>query len=147
MNFRIVSVLRIMAAFTLLAVLAVACTGDDDEPDADDLRPITATPTAVVGLPEDINEVTVIVEDGSFDTDTINAIVGQPVLLTIANRDAETYTLVVESLITETEIPGAAETEAPFNAPNEGEYEGTLVDSDGEEVDTIFVVVEAPGRV
>lgn len=137
---------RVSAALMLLAMLMVACTGDDDDvANGEDLRPITATETAVVGLPEDIADMTVIIENGDVDVSSIDVIAGQPIVVTFANRDAETYTFMVEDLIEETEIGGAAETDVPFNAPNTGEFEGRLLGPDGEEVTTLFVNVTGPG--
>lgn len=136
----------IMGALVLILGLLAACTGDDDDADVDeDVRPITATPTGVVTLPQEILEETVIIEDGSFDTQSISVIVEQPVMITLANRDAETYTLVIEDLVTETEIPGATEIFVNFNAPNSGEFEAVLLDSNGDEVSTMFVNVDGPG--
>jgi hypothetical protein len=135
----------IVVALVLLGTSLAACTGDDDDVDTSDLRPITATATGVVALPEDIQQATIIIEDGSFDVQSIDIVVEQPVSITIANRDAETYTLVVEDLVQETEIAGAAETEVNFNAPNPGEYEATLFGPDGDEVATMFINVEGPG--
>lgn len=137
---------RILAILALSAGLLAACADDDDDDtDAEDLRPITATPTAVAGLPEDMQETQLAVEGGEFEEDTLRVIVEQPVLLTVDNRDDETYTFVVDPIITETEIPAAAETPVNFNAPNQGEFEGQLLDADGEEVDTIIINVEGPG--
>jgi hypothetical protein len=139
-------VLPITAALLLVLGLLAACTGDDDDADVDeDVRPITATPTGIVTLPEEILETTVIIEDGSFDTQSIDVIVEQPVMITLANRDAETYTLVIDSLVTETEIPGATEIFVNFNAPNSGEYEAVLMAENGDEVSTMFVNVDGPG--
>lgn len=135
----------IFAALLLFGAMVVACTGDDDDVDADDLRPITATDTGAVELPEDILLATIIVEDGSFDVQAIDIVAGQPVSITVANRDAESYTFVVDDLVQETEIAGAAETEVNFNAPNQGEYEATLYGPDGEEIATMFVNVDGPG--
>lgn len=139
------NLLPVVAVLVLALGLLAACTGDDD--DGDDVRPITATPTGVVTLPEEILEETVIIEDGSFDTQSIDAIVEQPVMITMANRDAETYTLEIEGLVTETEIPAAAEIFVNFNPPNDGEYEGILRNAEGEEVSTIFINVQGPGGV
>jgi hypothetical protein len=137
--------ISLVAVMLLLGAVVAACTGDDDDVDADDLRPITATDTGAVELPADILLETVIVEDGSFDVQSIDVVAGQPVSITIANRDAETYTFAVEDLVQETEIAGAAETEVSFNAPNQGEYEATLYGPDGEEVASLFINVDGPG--
>lgn len=144
---RMLKVIMPVAALILLMGLFAACTGDDDEPDAEEVRPITSTPTGVVELPEDIQETTVIIEDGSFDTDSVDATAGQPVMFLIVNRDTEDYTFAVEEIIAETAIPSAAETFVNFNAPNEGEFEGTLYGPDGEEITTMFINVTGPGGV
>jgi hypothetical protein len=135
----------LVAAVLLLGAILAGCIGDDDDVDSEDLRPITATSTGVVTLPEDILQETLIIENGSFDVQSIDVVEGQPVSITFANRDAETYTFVVEDLVQETEIAGAAETEVSFNAPNQGEYEATLYGPDGEEVTTMFINVDGPG--
>jgi hypothetical protein len=142
---RLWSVLPIAAMLLLVMGLLAACTGDDDDDADGDVRPITATPTGVLSLPEDILEETVIIEDGSFDVQSVRAIAEQPVMITMANRDDETYTFEIEDLVTETEIPAATEIFVNFNAPNTGEYEGVLRNADGDEVSTIFINVEGPG--
>lgn len=131
----------------LLSVAMIASCADDDEAagEGEGLRPITATPTTVVGLPEDIEEAQIIIEDGEFDEDSLSTIAEQPVILTFVNRDAETYTFVVDTIITETEIPAAAESTIEFNVPTSGNHEGRLLGPDGEEVDTILFEVTGPG--
>lgn len=132
-------------AIVLMLGIAAACADDEETDDSDDLRPITATETAVPGLPEDIQQAELVVEDGGLQEDTLRVVAEQPVILTVINRDEETYTLVVDELITETEIAGASETDVEFNAPNQGEFEGQIVGPDGEEVDSFFINVEGPG--
>lgn len=129
----------------LLLGAVAGCADDEDGADEDGLRPITATPTAVVGLPEDIEEMQLIVEDGEFDSDSLSVIAEEPVILTIVNRDDVVYTFAVGDVITETEIPAAAESTIEFNIPTTEEYEGQLLGPDGEEVDTIFFEVTGPG--
>ena len=135
-----------IAVLVLFTGLVASCT-DDDEPDAEEVRPRTSTPTAIVGMPEDVGETTITIEDGSFDTDTIEATEGQPVMFLIVNRDTEDYTFMVEEIIAETAIPATAETFVDFNAPNEGEFEGVLYGPDGEEISTLFINVTGPGGV
>ncbi|MBA2452263.1 MAG: cupredoxin domain-containing protein [Chloroflexia bacterium] len=136
------------AGLLVVLILAlVASCGDDDSATGDDsnLRPVTATPTAVVGLPEDIEQFQVVIENGEFDEDSFSAIAEQPVMLTFVNRDTETYTFEVADVITATEIPAAAETVVSFNIPTTGEYEAQLLGPGGEEIDTMFFEVTGPG--
>lgn len=137
----------VLAAFVLLTSAFAACTltEDDDDIDDEELRPITATPTAVVGLPEDIEELNVAIQDGEFDTDSIDVVAEVPVILYVTNGDDEAYTFMVDDLIQETEIAANAVTTIEFNAPNEGSYEGDITNADGEEVDAFFVNVEGAG--
>lgn len=136
----------IAIALVMVFGLASACADDEQSgADDDDLRPITSTATAVPGLPEDIQETEIVIEDGEFQEDSLRAIAEQPVILTVINRDEETYTLVVDELITEREIPGASETEIEFNPPNTGEFNGRILGPDDDEIDSFFINVEGPG--
>ena len=143
---------RWLRSLALVAVLALAACGDEDDNGDEgvgdarpeetvaaflaDASPAAGTP-ARGEIPQDANAIAVTVSDGALDPDTIDAQVGLPLVLTVTG-DGTAHTLEIEELVAETQVAANGETAIPFTLP-----EGTTGDHtillDGEDAGTLRV--------
>jgi hypothetical protein len=127
------------------SLVLVACQDDEDEV-ADQIEgDVIGSPTAAAGLEEDIEEITIEVEDGGLIEDGIELTQDRPTVMTITNHDDVAYMFQIESLVNETLIPAGDAVTIEFTTPVSEEYVGELLpEGGGDPVDTIEVLVTDP---
>ena len=134
-----------------LLIVGVACGDDDDDDVADDISgdsASSASPTAVAGVDEDVQEVEVTIEDGEFSEDEVEFQMESPSVLQVTNNDDVRYVLTIGDLVAEGwPIAPNQATAVEFTAPVDDEYEAQLTtDEGGDPLDTMRVVVVAAGN-
>ena len=132
-------------AVVFCAVLLVTACGDDGDDDevADQIEgDVIGSPTTAAGLEEDIEAVSLEIEDGELVADEIELTEERPTVLRVTNHDDEAYTLVIEPLVTETLIPAGDAIAIEFTTPVAETYTGELLpEGGGEPLDTMRVLV------
>lgn len=136
----------------VLLTFAAACSDDNSDEVADDIdtdSAASASPTSGGGVDEDVQEVEISIEDGQFSDDQVEFQQDSPSVLQVTNNDDVRYMLTIGDLVAESAsiVPGDSSV-VEFTTPADGEYEAELTSEDGGEVlDTMTVVVQAPGGV
>ncbi len=127
-------------------VLLPACGDESEVAEERDAVPDT-TPVALDQLPEGVEVVDVVIQDGEFQTSEIILQEDEPTVLRISNQDDQRYALEIGDILTPTELAPGEVTDIEMTTPLPEEYVGELLTEDEEEVvDTIPVLVVAPGR-
>ena len=131
-------------ALVVCVVLLVTASQDDDADEvADQIEgDVIGSPTAAAGLEEDIEAVSIEIEDGELAQDQIELTEERPTVLTVTNHDDESYMLRIDPLVTETLIPAGDELSIEFTTPATEEYTAELLhEAGGEPLDTMLVQV------
>jgi hypothetical protein len=127
----------------------VTACGDDDDEVADPVEgDVIGSPTAAAGLEEDIEEVSLEIEDGALVDDEIELTQERPTVLRVTNHDDEAYMLSIEPLVSPTLVPAGDTVSIEFTTPTTNEYTGELLpESGGEPIDTMLVLVTEPSGI
>ena len=146
---RVYLVLARSLAIMFCAFLLFAVCRDDDDNVADEIEgDVIGSPTAAAGLEEDIEEISIEIEDGEFTDDGIELIEERPTVLRVTNADDATYVLRIDPLVVGETIPAGESIAIEFTTPASNAYTGELLPESGDEpLDTIRVeVVSAFGE-
>lgn len=136
-----------LIAIVLAALLVLSACGDESEVAEERDAVPSVTPVALDALPEGVEVVDVLIQDGEFQTDEIILQENEPTVLRISNQDDQRYALEIGDILTPAELEPNEVTTIEMTTPLPEEYVGELLTEDEEEVvDTIPVLVVAPGR-
>ncbi len=136
-------------AIALLLIALVVLTGCGDESEVAEEREVVPNVTAVAldALPEGVEVVDLLIEDGELQTEEIVLQEDEPTVLRVSNGDDQRYALRIGDLLTATELPAGEVTTVELTTPLPQEYVGELLTEEDEEVvDAVPVLVIAPGR-
>lgn len=135
-----------LVAGALLAGAACSTGSDEVADDQDTGAAASASPTAAGGVPEDVESVEIAIADGEFSDDQIEFQQDTPSILVVTNEDDQRYTLEIGDLVAGWQLVPSDTTTVEFTTPKANEYEAQLIpEAGGEALDTMTVVVEAPG--
>jgi len=127
------------------SLMLVACQDDNDEVAQETDRDVIGSPTSAPGLEQDIEEISIEIEDGALTSDGIEVTQERPTVMTITNHDDVAYQFQIESLVSATLVPASDSVTIEFTTPVSEEYSASLLpESGGESLDTMTVQVTDP---
>lgn len=138
---------RCLALVLCASLVLVACQDDNDEVAGEVDGDVIGSPTSAAGLEQDIEQITIEIEDGGMTEDGIELTQDRPTVLTVVNNDNVAYLFQIEQLVNETLIPAGDEVQIEFTTPVSDEYTGELLpEGGGESLDTVQIqVTDATG--
>lgn len=141
-----------VALLNVLLLLGAACGDDTSDDIAEDIAgqsASSASPTALAGVEEDVEQVAITIDDGELSDDQIEFQEESPAIIQVTNNDDVSYIMTIGVLVAEgvSIVPGQV-TAIEFTTATADEYEAQLLSEDGgEPLDTMTVIIEAPGSV
>ena len=135
-----------MVALLLCLVVLAGCGGDDSESGEDDTN-TNPSPEQQANVPEGVDELEIVIENGEIDVDSLNLQVGQPAMLHVDNRDGQAYSIQIEpDLVTPSDVAASQITDVSFTVPEVNEYtlELRAEGGSGDALDTVQVLVQGP---
>jgi hypothetical protein len=137
---------QMTVALLLCLVVLAGCGGDDSESGEDDTN-TNPSPEQQANVPEGVQELEVVIENGEIDVDTLNLQVTEPAMLHVDNRDDTAYLVeIMPDLVTSTDVAASQVTDVSFTVPNVNDYtlEIRAADGNGDPLDTVQVLVQSP---
>lgn len=142
------ALIRSLAVVLCAVLLVTACQDDEADEVAEEIEgDVIGSPTAAAGLEEDIEEVSIEIENGEFAEDEIELTEERPTVLRVTNHDDDAYMFQIDPLVTEMMVPAGDEISIEFTTPAPETYTGELLpEAGGEPLDTMTVqVTDAAG--
>jgi hypothetical protein len=144
--------LRILIVLAAGMLMLAACGGgDDDSKSAENRNNFgNVTPENRADVPPRVEEVSIKIQDGKIDTETLTLQQDEPSVLHVENADNQAYKIeITPNLVTPTDIAASTATDVKFTTPNADRYELKLLPASGtgDPLDTLQVIVQAPGAV
>lgn len=139
---------RIVMTIGFVAIWIAACEFDDDSPSSKEnpmVEGAPPSPTAGMAPPERAEELTLTIEGGTFNEDSLSVQQDELTVIHVENKDDRAYRVRFGEVVAMEEIAPSATTDVAFNAPNTVQVDGQLLAADSDTVlDTIQFTVQSP---